>query len=212
VRQITPNLFEIYGSVGAGPISVLRPQDLAEHADSIGRPAPTWEIEIVDDEDRALTPSESGRLRLRGPGLAAGVYSGSSGTSVAEGFRDGWYYTGDIAAFDAGGFLHLKGRASDVILRGGSNIYPDEIEAVLAEHPAVTAAGVVGRPAPELGEEVVAFVVADAAVDREQLLTHCRTRLTSYKIPAEIILVTELPMTSFGKVDRRQLRSRAERP
>ncbi|HLJ20046.1 MAG TPA: fatty acid--CoA ligase family protein, partial [Stellaceae bacterium] len=117
----------------------------------------------------------------------------------------GWYYTGDIAALDAAGFLHLKGRVSDMILRGGSNVYPDEVEAVLAEHPAVADVAVVGRPSPQLGEEVVAVVVTRGAVATDELIAHCRRRLSAYKLPAEIMFVSELPRTSFGKPDRKRL-------
>ena len=90
-------------------------------------------------------------------------------------------------------------------MRGGSNVYPDEVEAVLAQHDAVAAAGVVGRPSPKLGEEVVAFVVRRRAVDAEALIAHCRGRLAAYKSPAEIVFVEDLPRTTFGKVDRKEL-------
>jgi acyl-CoA synthetase (AMP-forming)/AMP-acid ligase II len=203
LERITPNLFEIYGTVGTGPITVLRPEEMETHTASAGRPAEVWEIEIVNGADRALPRGGEGRLRLRGPGVAEGLYA--QGASVGEAIRDGWYYTGDIAVLDAEGFLHLKGRATDVILRGGSNIYPDEIEAVLAEHAAVAEAAVVARPSPQLGEEVVAFIVARGPVAVDELAAHCRRRLSAYKVPAEIRLVEALPRTNFGKADRKRL-------
>lgn len=210
-ERVTPNLYEIYGAVGAGPISVLQPTDLAQHAASVGRPAATWQIEIVDETDRPVAPGASGLLRLAGPGLASGLYRGAGEAAAAEGFRGGWYYTGDIASLDDAGFLYLKGRASDVILRGGTNVYPDEIEAVLLEHRAVVAAGVVGRRVHDLGEEVVAFVALGAPAEVHELIAHCRAQLAAYKVPVEITVVPEVPRTSFGKTDRRQLRSLAER-
>jgi acyl-CoA synthetase (AMP-forming)/AMP-acid ligase II len=203
LRHLTPNLHEIYGTVGTGPITVLGPRDIAEHADTAGRPHSIWHVEIVDESDRPLARGGAGRLRVRGPGAASRLESG--GVVAGESIRDGWYYTGDVAALDDAGFLHLKGRASDMILRGGSNIYPDEVEAVLAEHSAVADAAVVGRPSPQLGEEVVAVVVTRAPVSTDELIAHCRRRLTAYKLPAEIVFAPELPHTSFGKPDRKRL-------
>jgi acyl-CoA synthetase (AMP-forming)/AMP-acid ligase II len=203
IQRLTPHFHEIFGTVGTGPITVLTPRDIATHAESAGRPHAIWRLEIVDENDRALPTGVAGRLRVRGPGAAARLEAG--GAAVGEAVRDGWYYTGDIAALDETGFLNLKGRASDVILRGGTNIYPDEVEAVLAEHAAVADAAVIGRPSPQLGEEVVAVVVARTAVTNDELIAHCRRRLSAYKIPAEIVFARELPRTSFGKPDRKRL-------
>ena len=203
LQRVTRNLFEVYGTVGTGPITVLRPEEMAAHAASAGRPAEVWEIETVDEADRTLPRGGEGRLRLRGPGAASGLDAAAASTS--EAIRDGWYYTGEIAVFDRDGFLYLRGRATDVILRGGSNVYPDEIEAVLADHAAVAEAAVVGRPSPHLGEEVVAFIVARTHVEADELVAHCRRRLSAYKVPAEIRLVEALPRTNFGKADRKRL-------
>ena len=205
LNHVTPNLYEVYGTVATGPISLLRPDEMVARAESAGRPTALWDIAIVDQHDRSVEPGAAGRLRTRGPALASGLVGASVGNG--EGFRDGWYYTGDIAALDDAGFLHLKGRASDMILRGGSNIYPDEVEAVLAEHAAIADAVVVGRPSAQLGEEVVAVVVTRAAVTTDELIAHCRRRLSAYKLPAEIVFVSELPRTSFGKPDRKRLAS-----
>jgi acyl-CoA synthetase (AMP-forming)/AMP-acid ligase II len=203
LRRLTPGFHEVYGTVGTGPISVLGPFDIPGHAESAGRPHEIWQIEVVDETDRALPRGAAGRLRVRGPGAATRLESGAAG--AGEAVREGWYYTGDIAELDDAGFLYLKGRASDVILRGGSNVYPDEVEAVLVEQAAVADAAVVGRPSPQLGEEVVAVVVVRAPVTTEELIAHCRRRLSPYKLPAEIVFVSELPRTSFGKPDRKRL-------
>lgn len=205
LRRLTPGFHEIYGTVGTGPISVLRPRDIPDHAESAGRPHEIWQIEVVDETDRALPSGAAGRLRLRGPGAALRLESGAAG--AGEAVREGWYYTGDLAAMSPDGFIHLKGRVSDLILRGGSNVYPDEVEAVLVEHAAVADAAVVGRPSPQLGEEVIAVVVARAPITAEELIAHCRRRLSAYKLPAEIVFVRELPRTSFGKPDRKRLAS-----
>jgi acyl-CoA synthetase (AMP-forming)/AMP-acid ligase II len=204
LERVTPNFYEFYGTVATGPISFLRPQEIAEHAGSAGRPAPLWDLAIVDEDDRPVETGATGRVRVRGPALASGLVGASAGDG--EGFQNGWYYTGDLAALDEAGFLNLKGRASDVILRGGSNVYPDEVEAILIGHEGVVEAAVVGRPSHGLGEEVVAFVVARGVVDPEGLISYCRSRLTGFKVPSEIVLVADLPKTSFGKVDRKRLR------
>jgi acyl-coenzyme A synthetase/AMP-(fatty) acid ligase len=204
-RWLTPGFHEIYGTVGTGPISILAPRDIEDHAESAGRPHSIWQIEIVDEADRALPRGATGRLRVRGPGAALRLRSAPA--DVDEAVREGWYYTGDIAELDDDGFLHLKGRASDMILRAGSNIYPDEVEAVLMEHAAVAEAAVVGRSSQQLGEEVVAVVVARDSVTTDELVTHCRSHLSAYKLPAEIVFVAELPRTNFGKPDRKRLAS-----
>ena len=205
LAHVTPNFYEFYGTVATGPISFLRPSEMAEHAESAGRPAAGWDLAIVGEDERPVEPGTTGRLRARGPALASGLVGALTGD--IEGFRDGWYYTGDLAALGADGFLYLRGRATDVILRGGSNVYPDEIEAILVEHPAVTEAAVVGRPSRELGEEVVAFAVAHGSIEPEALIDHCRKRLTAFKVPCEVIFLADLPRTTFGKVDRKRLRS-----
>ena len=207
--RLTPNFFEIYGTVATGPISVLTPEDIALHAESAGRPAKSWSLEVVDEADRALEAGATGRLRLRGEALASGLHSGAAGAG-SESFRDGWYYTGDLVALDADGFLYFRGRVSDIIVRGGANVYPDEVEAVLAQHPAVASVGVVGRASPRLGEEIVAFVVRRSAVEADALIAHCRARLAAYKAPAEIFFVDDLPRTTFGKVDRKGLAALAQ--
>ncbi|HXP72907.1 MAG TPA: class I adenylate-forming enzyme family protein [Stellaceae bacterium] len=205
LAHVTPNFYEFYGTVATGPISFLRPSEMQAHAETAGRPAAGWDLAIVDEDDAPVEPGVTGRLRARGPALASGLVGAATGG--IEGFRSGWYYTGDLAALGADGLLYLRGRATDVILRGGSNVHPDEIEAILIEHPAVAEAAVVGRPSRELGEEVVAFAVARGSVEPQALIDHCRKRLTAFKVPCEIILVADLPRTSFGKVDRKRLRS-----
>jgi acyl-coenzyme A synthetase/AMP-(fatty) acid ligase len=205
LRQLTPHFYEIYGTVGTGPITVLSPRDIPEHAGSAGRPHDMWQVEIVDEADHALPRGIAGRLRVRGPGAALRLELGTA--SAGEAVLEGWYYTGDLATLDDSGFLYLRGRASDMILRGGSNIYPEEVEAALVEHAAVAEAAVVGRPSPQLGEEVVAFVVLRACVTADELIARCRRQLSPHKLPAEIVFVSELPRTSFGKLDRKRLAS-----
>jgi acyl-CoA synthetase (AMP-forming)/AMP-acid ligase II len=164
------------------------------------------EVEIVDEEDRPLERGEVGILRYRGPGVATGYYRDEAAS--AETFRHGWFYPGDLATLDAQGFVTLKGRRKDMIIRAGINIYPPEVEAMLLAHPDVLDAAVVGRPSREFGEEVTAFVRLRRPVPDSELLAWCAARLAPYKRPREILAVDELPRNSAGKVLKAALASR----
>jgi len=207
-RKLTPNFYDQYGTAAIGGISMLRPSDIAEQAESVGQPHPLVEIEMVDESDRPVPPGVVGRIRCRGPGLGSGVSGPSGWESAAEGFHDGWSYTGELAAIDELGYIFIKGRVSDVIISGGAKIYPGEIEAVLQDHPAVAEAAVVGCRTPANEEVAVAFVVARRPVDVAELMAHCRVRLTSYRIPREIRLAAQLPRNSVGKVNKLDLTKR----
>jgi len=208
VRKLTPNFHEIYAASALGPISVLRPADMDKWAASVGRPFPLADVEIVDEDDRPLAPGETGRLRCRGPALATPI----RGDAAAGDFRDGWHYPGELAALDASGYIHLHGRTSEVIFRGGAKIFPTEIEAVLQAHESVAEAAVVARASSGNEQELVAYVIAGAPVAPGQLLAHCRRLLTPYKVPREIHIVSELPRNPSGKLDKRALASRAAAP
>ena len=207
-RKLTPNFYDQYGTAAIGGISMLRPSDIAERAESVGQPHPLVELETVDETDRPVPPGVIGRIRCRGPGLGSGIAGPSGWESAAEGFHDGWSYTGELAAIDELGFIFIKGRVSDVIMSGGAKIYPGEIEAVLQDHPAVAEAAVVGCRTHANEDAAVAFVVNRRALDVAELIAHCRQRLTSYKIPREIRLVTQLPRNSVGKVNKQDLAKR----
>ena len=204
-RKLSPNFHEIYGATAIGPMSVLRPQDMMERPESVGRPFPLIDIEIVDDRDRPVQTGETGRLRCRGPALTSPI----PGHAIAGDFRDGWHYPGELAALDADGYLRLHGRTSEVIFRGGAKIFPTEIEAVLQAHESVAEAAVVARVSSGNEQELVAYVIAGAPVAPGQLLAHCRRRLTPYKVPREIHVVSELPRNAAGKLDKRALASQA---
>jgi long-chain acyl-CoA synthetase len=130
--------------------------------------------------------------------------------ATASTIRDGWLWTGDVGALDHDGFLTLKDRSKDVIISGGSNIYPREVEEVLLLHPAVREVSVVGRPSAEWGEDVVAFVVArtDAALDTADLDRHCLAHIARFKRPKSYVVATELPKNNYGKVLKTELRAR----
>jgi long-chain acyl-CoA synthetase len=174
-------------------------------------------VRIVDDEGRAQPPGEVGEICARSPGVMSGYWRSPEVTG--EALRDGWLYTGDIGYLDDEGYLFIVDRKKDLIIRGGFNVYPRDVEDGLLEHPAVELAGVVGKPDPLHGEEVVAFVSLRGGEELtpEQLIDWARTRIGGYKYPREVRIVDSIPLTPVGKIDRKLLRSRvsekeSERP
>ena len=165
---------------------------------SVGRPAIGVEVEIVDDDDRPLPPSAPGQVRCRGPGLASGYLHGTGEDDRR--FRNGWYYTGDFGRIDERGYLYLDGRVDDIIKRAGMTVYAAEVERVLRSHPAVAEAAVVGRPSPDLGEDILAFVVLLNDTDAGALADHCRLALAAFKRPQSIGILPALPRNASGKV------------
>lgn len=204
-ERITPGIGDVYGNTCIGVIAVLKPEDLEAKADTVGRPTPLVEVQVVDAEDRLLPTGETGILRCRGPGMASGYYGDMAGQDDAEAFRGGWLYPGDLGRLDGDGYLSIEGRVSDVIIRGGANIVGGEVEAVLLSHPAVTEAAVVGWPSPGFGQEVAAFVVVNGAVSAKEIRRHCRARLASYKIPREVFIRDDLPKGGSGKIRKVEL-------
>jgi len=179
-----------------------------EKPGSVGLPIPGTEVRILDDFGRALGTGEPGEVCVRTPAVMQGYWRAPEAT--AEAVRDGWLHTGDIGYLDDEGYLFIVDRKKDLIIRGGFNVYPRDVEDALLEHPAVAAAGVVGRPDARRGEEVVAFVSLNApnAVSGEELVTWARERIGGYKYPREVYIVEAIPLTAVGKLDRKALRAR----
>jgi long-chain acyl-CoA synthetase len=207
-ENICPNFIEYYSSTEGGGISVLSPDDQKRYGDSVGRPVFGVEVQIVDDDHVVQEPGTVGRIRYRGPAVADGFYRDAE--SSIEAFKDGWFYPGDLGNFNDEGFLFLKGRSKDMIIRGGINIYPAEIEATLLNHEAVADAAVVGWPSKEFDEEVAAFVILNSAIDIEELKQMCKAKLAPYKVPRQIFIVEELPRNSLGKVLKSELVKRLQ--
>jgi acyl-CoA synthetase (AMP-forming)/AMP-acid ligase II len=161
------------------------------------------EVEVVDDSGKALPPDAVGLLRYRGPGIAEGYYRDEEASR--EAFRDGWFYPGDLAALNERGYIFLRGRRKDMILRGGVNIYPAEIEATLMLHPAVAEAAVFAMPSVEFGEEIAAFVQLRDAIVVAELRQWCADKLAPYKRPKVITIVEAMPRNSAGKVSKSDL-------
>jgi acyl-CoA synthetase (AMP-forming)/AMP-acid ligase II len=207
MAKLCPGYINYYGSTEGGGVSVLMPQHPTEKASSVGATVFGVDMEIVDDRDAAVPAGEIGHIRYRGPGIADGFYSDPEAS--AQSFRDGWFYPKDLGRLDEDGFLYLAGRADDVIIRGGVNIYPTEIEETLLSHPHVRDAAVVGIPSVDLGEEIAAFVVAPEGTDAQELIAYCRSRLAPYKVPSSIDVIGELPKTALGKVIKGDLVARS---
>jgi acyl-CoA synthetase (AMP-forming)/AMP-acid ligase II len=200
---LTPNLFEMYATTEGGGVSLLTPEDLDMHGDTVGRAVFGVEIGIVDADDTPMPRGETGVLRYRGPGVANHFHNDPAASESS--FRDGWFYPGDLASLNEGGYLTLRGRRQDIILRGGVSLYPAELEAILLQHPAVGDVAVIGEPAGDLGEEPVAFVVARHAVTDSDLAGYAATHLARYKQPRRYVMIDHIPRNSGGKVVRASL-------
>jgi acyl-CoA synthetase (AMP-forming)/AMP-acid ligase II len=203
MQRLSPHFMNLYSSTEGGGVSLLRPEHGDDKAGSVGLPVYMNEVQVVDDNGVRCPPGAVGRIRQRAPWIPAGFHNDPEAS--ADAFRDGWYYPGDLGKMDEDGFLSIVGRSKDMLIRGGVNIYPNEIEAVLCEHAAVLDAAVVGRPHAELGEEPVAFVVVSTDVAPETLADHCRRTLAPYKVPRTFYFVDDLPKSSMGKVAKPQL-------
>jgi long-chain acyl-CoA synthetase len=198
-------IYEGYGCTESASIVSTNPLG-ARRAGSVGLPVPGCEVTIRDDAGCVLPAGQDGEIWVRSPGVLSGYWHAPEESAVA--LADGWLLTGDLGHLDADGYLYVVDRKKDLILRGGFNVYPRDVEDVLLAHPAVAQAGVVGRPDARLGEEVVAFAAlrpgASASVD--DLIQHGKEQLAATKYPREIRIVPALPLTSVGKLDRKRLR------
>lgn len=181
-----------------------------EKPGSVGIPVPGTDLEIRDDEGRALAPGEIGEICCRSPGVMQGYWHAPEAT--AEALPDGWLHTGDVGYLDDEGYLFIVDRKKDLIIRGGFNVYPRDVEDALVRHPAVAMAAVVGRPSERHGEEVAAFVslAPNAGLGASQLVEWARLQIGGYKYPREIHVIDAIPLTAVGKIDRRALRARLQ--
>lgn len=209
-RKISPNLVGYYASSEGGGISVLSSADFGEHAATVGRPTFRTEVEIVDADDNVVEPGTVGRLRYRGPGVAT-RFVDSKGKEHRT--SDGWFYPGDLAERLPLGHIALRGRDKDVIIRGGVNVYPAEIESTLLQHSAISECAVVGHADEARGQVVIACIVTESDLSDSALEAHCRDRLAPYKIPGTFLRFSELPKAGSGKIDRKALaKAIAEQP
>ena len=193
-----------YGQSETGPLTILKPWDTRTHAGTVGQAAAGVDLRIVDHDGNPVATGAIGELVARGPFLMEGYFEDDEET--ARYFRDGWGWTGDLAKSDEDGYITLVGRSREIIISGGFNIHPSEVETALASHPAVEDCTVFGVPDERWGEAPVALVVRGADVPAEELITHCTQRLARYKRPREIVFVDTIPRTPSGKVRKPPLR------
>ncbi|NSY18455.1 class I adenylate-forming enzyme family protein [Neorhizobium sp. AL 9.2.2] len=208
IDALCVNFIEYYASTEGGGVSIGTRDTRLLQPNSVGRPVFGVDVEVVDEDHLPLPPDMIGRLRYRGPGVASGYFNEAD--VGQDTFRDGWFYPGDLAEIDVAGHVLLRGRSKDLIIRGGINIYPGEIEMILREHPAISEAAVVGWPSSRLGEEIAAFVVAPAPIDEADLRAWCAERLAPYKLPKTFLQIGDLPRNSAGKVLKVSLASKLQ--
>lgn len=208
LQRLCSGFVQNYGSSMAGMVTVLESADIAAHADTVGRPLDQVLVEIVDEQHRPLPPGEAGMIRVKTPGVASELVLEGLEARSSDLVIDGWIYPGDIGVLDEDGFLSVVGRTSDLINRGGVNVYPSEIELVLTDHPAVKEAAVIGWPDPVLGEEIAAFVTVSSEISPRELVMWCASRLHPDKQPREVRMIEELPRNANGKLVRRELLGR----
>jgi acyl-CoA synthetase (AMP-forming)/AMP-acid ligase II len=207
LRAFGPVLYEFYGSTELGINTVLRPEDVLRKPNSCGRAAPGVELAILDDTGQPVTPGTPGALYVR---RTAGVFDGyyKNPAATRETARGKWLTVGDVAWMDADGFVYICDRQRDMIISGGVNIYPAEIEDVLHRHPAILDVAVFGVPDEEWGERVHAAVQLrpGRALSAEEITGFARTHLAGYKVPREVSFVEDFPRDAAGKLVKRLLR------
>jgi len=201
------SLFEVYGSTELGVCTVLRPEDQLRKPGSCGRPAPMVEIRLFDDNGREVSgPHRPGELAVRGPTVFATYHKAEA--RYREDRRGDFQTVGDVAYFDEEGYLYICDRKKDMIISGGVNIYPAEVEAVIDTHPDVLDVAVIGVPSEQWGEAVHAIVVPHAGrtLDEAAVLAWARGHLAGFKLPRSVSLATEIPRNASGKILKKQLR------
>jgi long-chain acyl-CoA synthetase len=202
-------VIEGYGLSESTCRSTFNPPDERRRPGSCGKPIGN-EMRVVDEDDREVANGELGEIVLRGENILKGYYRNPEATATA--FRNGWFHTGDVGYRDDEGYFYIVDRKSDMIIRGGENIYPREIDEVLYQHPAVASAATIGVPDQLYGEEVAAFIVLKEGREatEEDIIAFCRARLADYKCPKTVRLVKEIPKGPTGKLLKRELRDSAE--
>jgi long-chain acyl-CoA synthetase len=206
-KQVTGcTLVEAYGLTETSPACCMNPLDLADYNGAIGLPIPSTEVTIQDEEGRHLPQGEIGELCVRGPQVMKGYWQRPEETDKVL-TAAGWLHTGDMAKMDEKGFFFIVDRKKDMILVSGFNVYPNEIEDVIATHPGVLEVAAVGVPDDKSGEAVkVVIVKKDPALTADDIKAHCKISLTGYKQPRYVEFRTELPKSNVGKILRRELR------
>ncbi|WP_026370309.1 long-chain-fatty-acid--CoA ligase [Kallotenue papyrolyticum] len=203
-------ILEGYGLSETSPVATFNHRDLPRKVGSIGIPIFGVEVRVVDDQDHDVPVNQPGEIVIRGHNVMKGYYKRPEAT--AEAMRGGWFHTGDIARMDEDGYLFILDRKKDMILRGGFNVYPREVEEVMMTHPAVSMVAVVGIPDEVHGEEIKAYVIKKpgAEISEAELIEWCKQNMASYKYPRIIEFREQLPMSATGKILKRELRAQEQ--
>ncbi len=202
-------LLEAYGLTETSPAACINPINMKNYTGSIGLPISNTDIVILGDNDVELGFNQPGELCIKGPQVMSGYWQKPDETAKAF-TKDGWFRTGDIATIDESGFVKIVDRKKDMIIVSGFNVYPNEIEEIVAGHPGVLEAAAIGVPSEQTGEIVKIFVVKkDPNLTSEDLITYCRQYLTPYKVPKQVEFRDELPKSNVGKILRKDLRALA---
>ena len=210
--KLFPNakgVYDVYGCTEASPnITILKAKDSFRKVACVGPPLPFLEVRIVDDHDKAVPTGEVGELTCRGPNVMKGYYKDKQATR--EALKGGWLHTGDLARMDEEGFIYIVDRKKDMIVSGGENIYPREIEEVLYHHPKIQEAAVIGVPDQVWGESVKAMVVLKKGetIEEKEVVEYCKNHLASYKKPKSVEFVEDLPRNPSGKVLKKTLKEK----
>lgn len=209
-RKFSCIILEGYGLSEAAPIVTATNPLKRIKPGSVGTPLPGIEIAVIDENGNRLPPNEVGELIVSGPNVLKGYYGRPEETN--EVLQDGWLHTGDMARIDEEGYLYIVDRMKDMIIRGGFNIYPRDLEELLMTHPDVAEAGVVGVPSPSMGEEVVAYVVTHkgSTVTAEDLIEFCQEKVAKYRTPRFLKIIGYMPRNLIGKIDKVKLREQAK--
>jgi long-chain acyl-CoA synthetase len=196
-----------YGLTETSPlITLMTLKDANRKRDSIGIPVRGAEIKIVDEDGSEVPTGEAGEIIVRGPMVMKGYFDQPKETNKV--IKDGWFYTGDLGCFDDEGFIYHLGRSKDIVITGGLNVYPAEVENVLLKHNDVMEAAVIGAPDEKRGEILQAYVVKreGSSVTDKELMKFCREHLADFKVPRELTFIKQIPLLGVGKVDKVALR------
>jgi len=206
-RTFGAKILEGYGLSETAPVACFNQLHRPTRPGTVGQPILGVEVRCVDDQERLVAVGEPGEIVIRGPNIMKGYYNRPEATE--EAMRHGWFHTGDIGSLDADGYLTIVDRKKDMIIRGGFNVYPRELEEVMLTHPAISLVAVVGMPDERLGEDVKAFVVLKngATLTEPELIEWCREQMAAYKYPRSVEFRAGLPISSTGKILKRELKN-----
>ena len=209
-EKLSPKLTGYYASSEGGGISVIKPLEIENYSETVGRAIYQTDIKIVDDENHEVDLGVIGKLKYKGPGVATNFLD-DKGDKFSTERDDGWFFPGDLAKKLPSGHIQLIGRSNDLIIRGGINIYPNEIESILINDPGIREVAVIGHKNSEFGETIIAFIDSNSEFELKKCLDFCKNNLAPYKIPTKFIQLDYLPKKESGKIDKQRLKKSLEK-